>query len=135
MPKPMMPKGGPSQRQLRVAEMVRHALAEALQREALAEATIDTRLISVPEVRMSPDLKLATCFVMPLGGRDADKAIALLEKNRKFLRGAVARRISMKFMPELRFRLDDSFERGSSMDRLLASPEVRRDAGPDRGDD
>ncbi|MBX9619046.1 MAG: 30S ribosome-binding factor RbfA [Hyphomicrobiales bacterium] len=118
---------GPSQRQLRVGETIRHALAEALQREAIADSRIDTRLVTVPEVRMSPDLKLATCYIMPLGGRLVSETVALLERNAKFLRGAIARRIAMKFMPELRFRADDSFERGHSIDRLLESPEVRRD--------
>lgn len=120
---------GPSQRQLRVGETIRHALAEILQRETLAGSTVDLRLVTIPEVRMSPDLKLATCFVMPLGGRGVREAVRTLEENKKFLRGLLARRISMKFMPELRFRPDDSFDKGASIDELLLSPEVRRDLG------
>lgn len=118
---------GPSQRQLRVGETIRHALAEIFQRESFAGSKIDLRLVTVPEVRMSPDLKLATCFVMPLGGQRIAETVRLLEEHKKFLRGALARRLAMKFMPELRFKADDSFERGRSIDELLHAPHVQRD--------
>lgn len=126
---------GPSQRQLRVGEAIRHALAEILQREAFADTKIDMRLVTVPEVRMSPDLKIATCFVMPLGGRAVEETVAALARHAKFLRGALARRITLKFVPDLRFRADESFDKGDHIDRLLLSPEVRRDiASPDEDD-
>jgi ribosome-binding factor A len=85
--------------------------------------------LTVPEVRMAPDLKLATAYVMPLGGAGADDVIAHLDKHRRFLRGEVAKRVSLKFMPELRFKIDTSFESSRRIDELLASPKVARDLG------
>lgn len=136
MPKPQSaaPRG-PSQRQLRVGELIRHALSDVLTRAEVPDPVLEKHVITVPEVRMSPDLKLATAYVMPLGGKDADKVVAALEKNRRALRGAVAPRIEMKFMPELRFRLDTSFEEGARIDALLRSDEVRRDTETGKDDD
>jgi ribosome-binding factor A len=125
--KPKAAGSGPSQRQLRVGELVRHALAEILQRGEVPEPALERAVITVPEVRMSPDLKLATAYVMPLGGKDADKMVAALEKNRKALRGELGRRVELRSVPELRFRVDTSFDIGQKMDALLDRPEIRRD--------
>ena len=117
----------PSQRQLKVGELIRHALAEIFSRGEVMDEVIARHSLTVPEVRMSPDLKLATCFVMPLGGGEADEVVAHLEKNKRFMRGEVAKRVSLKFMPELRFKVDTTFEASSRIDELLASPQVARD--------
>ncbi len=121
----------PSQRQLRVGELVRHALAEILQRGEIHDPAFDGVVVSVPEVRMSPDLKRATVFVMPLGGKDSDMIVAALERNRRFLRGEVARRVALRYSPDLAFRLDPSFDEADRIDRLLRSPAVSRDLGAD----
>jgi ribosome-binding factor A len=123
---------GPSNRQLRVGETVRHALAEVLSRETFADPALRVA-VTVPQVRMSPDLKLATAFVMPLGGEGVEGVVAALERHKRFLRGEVAKRLDMKFAPDLRFRADDSFVEGDRIDRLLASEAVRRDV--ERGED
>src|SRR5436853_4589113 len=93
-----------SQRQLRVGEIMRHALAEMLIRGDVHDPVLEGHMITVPEVRMSPDLRLATIYVMPLGGRDQNEVMAALDRNKKFLRGALARSINLKFAPEIRFR-------------------------------
>ena len=98
---------GPSQRQLRVGEAVRHALADILAHGRAHDTDLEAHIITVPEVRMSVDLKFATIYVMPLGGRDADIVVTALERNKKFLRGEVARRVNLKFAPDIRFRVDD----------------------------
>ncbi|MBS7544563.1 30S ribosome-binding factor RbfA [Ancylobacter oerskovii] len=118
---------GPSQRQLRVGELVRHALSDILSRGDLPDPALSRVLITVPEVRMSPDLKIATCFVMPLGGKDTKATIDALATNAKPLRGEIARRVELKYVPELRFRIDTSFEEGARIDALLRSPDVARD--------
>jgi ribosome-binding factor A len=117
----------PSQRQLKVGEMIRHALADIFFRGDIVDEVLSRHSITVPEVRMSPDLKLATVYVLPLGGGEADEAVAHLEKHKRYLRGLLAKRVSMKFMPELRFRVDTSFEKSARVDELLASPKVARD--------
>src|SRR5262245_19683392 len=116
------PNAGPSQRQLRVGELIRHALADILQRGDVPDPALEKTVITVSEVRASPDLKLATAYVMPLGGRNAEGVVAALEKNRKFLRGELARRVELRSVPELRFRVDTSFDLGAKMDALLDSP-------------
>jgi len=129
---------GPSQRQQRVAELVRHALAEVLSRGDLQDDVLTKNVITIPEVRMSPDLKLATAYVMPLGGKDEDAVIKALEKNKKVLRQEVARRVNLKFAPDLRFRRDESFDEAARIDALLRSERVARDTGkldPDATDD
>src|SRR5690348_10688511 len=93
---------GGSQRQLRVGEAVRHALAEILAHGGAHDEDLEGHIITVPEVRMSPDLKLATIYVMPLGGRDTERVVAALERNKKFLRGELARRVNLKFAPDIR---------------------------------
>ncbi|AVO46930.1 30S ribosome-binding factor RbfA [Phreatobacter cathodiphilus] len=122
---------GPSQRQLRVGELMRHALSEVLSRGEIHDPVLQTHVVTVPEVRMSPDLKIATCFVMPLGGNDQQEVIQALARNKRFLRGELAHRTNLKFAPDLRFRIDESFEEGSRIDRLLESDEVRRDVQKD----
>lgn len=117
----------PSQRQLKVGETIRHALAEIFSRGEINDAVLERHSLTVPEVRMTPDLKLATVFVLPLGGGEAEEAVAHLEKHKRYLRGLLAKRVSMKFMPELRFKVDTSFEASAKIDELLASPKVARD--------
>lgn len=121
----------PSQRMLRVGEVIRHAVADLLSRGVVTDEVLDKQVITVPQVRLSPDLKLATCYIMPLGGKNIPEVLKALEKHKKFLRGEVAHMINMKFAPELRFREDDSFEYGSKIDALLRSPEVQRDVSHD----
>ncbi|MCC6981919.1 MAG: 30S ribosome-binding factor RbfA [Bauldia sp.] len=124
-------QGAPqSQRQLRVGELIRHALAEILARGELHEPELDGVIVTVPEVSVSPDLQVATAFVMPLGGRDAERTAAALERNARFLRGAVAKRVELRRAPELRFRVDTSFAEGDKIDALLRTPEVRKDLEP-----
>ena len=118
---------GPSQRQQRVAELVRHAIAEVLQRGDIQDPVLGSHVVTVPEVRMSPDLKLATAYVMPLGGQDEAPVIAALERNRKILRQEVARRVNLKYAPELRFRRDETFDEAARIDQLLRSDKVQRD--------
>lgn len=118
---------GPSQRQQRVAELVRHAIADVLQRGDIADDVLANHIVTVPEVRMSPDLKLATAYVMPMGGQDEKSVLAALERHRKYLRAEVARRINLKFAPELRFRRDETFDEADRIEALLRTQEVRRD--------
>jgi ribosome-binding factor A len=123
---------GPSQRQLRVGEQVRHALSEMLQRRELNVDVIDNTVISISEVRMSPDLKIATAFVSPLGARDDKAVIDALNKTARFIRGRVSSALrQMKYMPEFRFRLDTSFDNFSKINELLKNPEVQRDLDAD----
>ncbi|HZS64603.1 MAG TPA: ribosome-binding factor A, partial [Xanthobacteraceae bacterium] len=89
-------------------------------------------LITVPEVSMTADLRIATIYVMPLGGRDAQPVLAALERNKKFLRGEIARRVNLKFAPDIRFRLDERFDEAERIDKLLRTPEVQRDLVPDK---
>jgi ribosome-binding factor A len=129
---------GPSQRQQRVAELVRHALAEVLSRGDLQDDVLTKHVITIPEVRMTPDLKLATAYVMPLGGKDEDAVIRALDKNRKVLRQEVARRVNLKYAPDLRFMRDESFDEAARIDALLRSEKVMRDTakpGPDTSDE
>jgi ribosome-binding factor A len=126
--------GGGSQRQLRVGELVRHAMADMLTRGEVHDPVIEGHLITVPEVRMTADLRLATVYIMPLAGRDAEKVLTALDRNKKFLRGEIAHRINLKFAPDLRFRVDERFEEAERIDKLLRSPAVKRDLD-DEGDD
>ena len=124
---------GGSQRQLRVGELVRHAVAEMLARGDVHDPIIEGHLITVPEVRMSPDLRLATIYVMPMGGRDAGEVVAAFDRHKKYLRAEIAHRVNLKFAPDIRFRVDDRFDEAERIDRLLRSPKVQRDL--DQGDD
>ena len=123
--------GEPSQRMLRVAELIRHSMAELLARGDMLDPVLEAHVVTVPRVRMSPDLKLATIFVMPLGGQDTAEVIAALDRNKKFLRGEMSRRVNLKFAPDIRFRIDESFENAAKIDALLNSPKVRGDLGDD----
>ena len=119
---------GPSQRQLRVGEMVRHALMQLLQRGDIPVESLDRNLVSVSEVSMSPDLKIATAFVAPLGDSDVEDVVRALTKNAKLIRGKMSPYLAqMKYMPDFRFRKDTSFENYSRIDALLRSDEVKRD--------
>jgi ribosome-binding factor A len=122
---------GGSQRQLRVGEAVRHAVADILSHGSVHDTDLEGHIITVPEVRMSPDLKFATIYVMPLGGRDADIVVTALERNKKFLRGEVARRVNLKFAPDIRFRIDERFGEAERIEKLLRTPAVQRDLAPD----
>jgi ribosome-binding factor A len=128
---------GPSQRQQRVAELVRHALAEVFARGDIQDDVLTGHIITIPEVRMSPDLKLATAYVMPLGGRDERAVLEALTRNRKTLRSEVARRVNLKFAPDLRFLRDETFDEAARIDALLRSEKVQRDVSrtDDGGDE
>ena len=119
--------GEPSQRMLRVGEVVRHALSELLARGIVNDPVLEGHVITVPDVRMSPDLKLATAYVMPLGGRDANEVVKALDRHRRFLRSEIAHRVTMKFAPDLRFKVDHSFEYGAKIDAILQTPKVKQD--------
>ena len=138
MPRPHQKRSatpGGSQRQLRVGEAVRHAVADILLHGSAHDPDLEGHIITVPEVRMSPDLKLATIYVMPLGGRDTEIVLAALDRNKKFLRGEVARRINLKFAPDIRFRVDDRFDEAERIEKLLRTPAVQRDLAPDQDKD
>jgi ribosome-binding factor A len=129
-------KSGTSQRQLRVGEQVRHALAEFFRRGELRDDLLESTVLSVSEVRMSPDLKIATAFVSPLGNSDAAAVVEVLNRHSRFIRGRLSHSLGqMKYMPEFRFRLDTSYENFARIDRLLKSPEVARDLGHDDDED
>lgn len=122
---------GPSQRQLRVGEIIRHALSEIFSRNEIMDPELKGIFITVPEVRMSPDLKHATVLVMPLGGKKQEQVPKILDRHAKFLRGQLGRRIALKFTPDLIFRLDSRFEDDTRITTLLKSDEVVRDLGAD----
>jgi ribosome-binding factor A len=123
-----------SQRQLRVAELVRHAVSEILSQGNVHDPALEGHIITVPEVRMSPDLKLATIYVMPLGGRGVDDVVTALEHNKKYLRGEIARRVNLKFAPDIRFRVDERFDEAERIEKLLRTPAVQKDLAHDRDD-
>lgn len=113
---------------LRVGEQVRSALTQVLQRGEITDPVIDGAVISISEVRMSPDLKIATAYVTPLGNRNHDQIVSALNRNARFIRGKMGPALrQMKYMPEVRFRDDTSFENFRKIDELLKSPEVQRD--------
>jgi ribosome-binding factor A len=118
---------GASQRQLRVGELIRHELAALLSRGDIHDPVIETHMITVPEVRMSPDLRLATIYIMPLGGRDGEAVVDALDRNKRYVRGEIARRVNLKFAPEIRFRVDDRFDEAERIEKLLRTPVVQRD--------
>ncbi|QGM96612.1 30S ribosome-binding factor RbfA [Methylocystis parvus] len=117
----------PSQRMLRVAELVRHAIAQMLSRGDISDPVLEKHVVTVSRVKMSPDLKLATVYVMPLGGKDEQEVIGALDRHKKFLRGEIAHDVNLKFAPEIRFRIDDSFDNVSRIDAILNSERVKRD--------
>jgi ribosome-binding factor A len=120
---------GGSQRQLRVGELIRHELAGMLSRGDVHDPVIEAHMITVPEVRMSPDLRLATIYIMPLGGRDEKDVLAALDRNKRYVRGEIARRVNLKFAPEIRFRIDERFDEAERIEKLLRTPDVQRDLG------
>ena len=124
------PGAEPSQRRLRDGELVRHAAAQLLARGEINHPVRETHVVTVSRVKMSPDLKLATIYVMPLGGADEPEVLAALERHKKFLRGELAHQVNLKFAPEVRFRIDDTFDNASRIDALLNSERVRRDLSP-----
>ena len=120
----------PSQRMLRVAELIRHKLSQMLVRSEIHDDVIASHVITISEVRMSPDMKLATAYVMPLGGQDVKPVIEALNSHKKFIRSAIAHEVNLKYAPDVRFRDDESFEEATRIDRLLDSPHVRQDTKP-----
>jgi ribosome-binding factor A len=127
--------GQPSQRALRVGELVRHAMADMLTRGAVHDPVLEGHLITVPEVRMTPDMRLATIYVMPLGGRDLDEVLAAFERNKKYLRGEIARAVNLKFAPDVRFRIDERFAEAERIEKILRTPEVARDLEREDGEE
>ena len=121
----------PSQRQLRVGELVRHKLAEMLSRGEIHDDVLASHVVTIPEVRLSPDLKLATAYVIPLGGTDTEVVIEALNRHKRYIRAEIAHAVNLKFAPDIRFRSDETFAEASRIDELLASPKVRQDLDKD----
>jgi ribosome-binding factor A len=126
---------GPSQRMLRVGELVRHALASLFARAEIEDPELDGVTVTVPEVRMSPDLRLATAYVMPLGGEKAAEIAEALNRHQRFIRGRIAPELDLKFAPEIRFLVDETFEEFGRIDALLKSDRVQRDLHADEDDE
>lgn len=124
---------GPSQRQLRAGELVRHAMAEILREETLADPALLDVSVTLTEVRMSPDLRHALCFVEPLGGADADAVVAALNRGARYFRGRLGRSVELKYTPDLKFVHDETFNEAERMNRLFEDPKIRRDLGGDTG--
>jgi ribosome-binding factor A len=124
----------PSQRALRVGELIRHAVSDMLTRGEVHDPILEGHLVTVPEVRMTADLRLATIYVMPLGGRDSAEVLEALNRNSRFLRGEIARRVNLKFSPEIRFRIDERFDEAERIEKLLRTPAVQRDLDKGEGD-
>jgi ribosome-binding factor A len=118
---------GPSQRQLRAGELVRHALVDILRHETLSEPALQGAPVTITEVRVSPDLRHAVCFVEPLGGAHAQEAVEALNRSARFLRGRLGHAIELKFTPDLKFVHDETFDTAAAIDRLLSDPRVRKD--------
>jgi len=123
------PSAGSSQRQLRVGELIRHELADMFSRGGIHDPVIQVHMITVPEVRMSADLRLATIYIMPLGGRDEKEVLDALDRHKRYMRGEIARRVNLKFAPEIRFRIDERFDEAERIEKLLRTPDVQRDLG------
>jgi ribosome-binding factor A len=126
---------GPSQRQLRVGELIRRTLSSVLAKGDIHDPDLNRMSITVGEVRTSPDLKVATAFVLPLGGQGRDEALSALRRNRHELRRAVSKELTLKFSPELRFQIDETFDRMDETRRLLNEAKVRQDIAPDEDED
>jgi len=127
MLRPDHKNAGPSQRVLRVSELIRHAAADILARGEIEDPALAKEVVTIASVKMSPDLKLATIAVMPLGGKNVEKIITALERNKKALRALIARRVNLKYASDLRFVVDESFAAQARIDALLKSPGVARD--------
>ena len=117
----------PTQRMLRIGELIRHRIAQLLVRGDIHDDVIASHSITIPEVRISHDMKLATIYVMPLGGDDMKPVIDALERNKKYIRAQVAQTLNLRYAPDLRFREDQTYEEATRIDRLLDSPHVRQD--------
>jgi ribosome-binding factor A len=130
----MKQKSGPSQRQLRAGELIRHALAEIFLRGETGDPQLEKLQPSVIEVAMSPDLRIATAYVRPLVDGQGEVLLRALDRNKRYIRGLVAPKIDMKFMPEIRFRIDTAMDYAEKIDRLLKDPAVARDLGPEKED-
>lgn len=122
---------GPSQRQLRVGELIRRTLSDVLMRAEVHDPDLNRHSITVGEVKASPDLKVATAYVMPLGGHDAKEALAALRRNQAELRHHIAKAMTLKYAPQLRFVLDETFDRMDDTRRMFADERVRRDVEHD----
>ncbi|HPG88959.1 MAG TPA: 30S ribosome-binding factor RbfA [Hyphomicrobium sp.] len=118
---------GPSQRMLRIGELIRHKVSELLIRGDIHDDVIAAHSITIPEVRISPDLKVAAVYVMPLGGKDIKPVIEALTRNKKYIRTEVAHALNLRYAPDLKFLEDKTFEEATRIDRLLDSPKVRQD--------
>ena len=129
------PDKAPSQRQLRVGELIRHALADMLTRGEVHDPVLETTLVTIPEVRMTADLRLATIYVMPLGGRDIEEVLEALERNKRYLRGEIARHVNLKFAPDIRFHADERFAEAERIEKLLRTPAVQRDLKREDGEE
>jgi len=118
---------GPSQRQLRVGELIRRTLSDILMRGDIHDPELNRLSVTVGEVRVSPDLKIATAYVLPLGGEGQEDVVGLLARNKGELRRVIGKKLALKFAPDLRFRLDETFDRMDETRRLFAQENVRRD--------
>ncbi len=125
---------GPSQRQLRVGEMLRHALSVILSRGEIRDPDLEGVSVTVTQVKPSADMRHAVIYCEPLGGKNAPKVIAALNRNRSFLRGQLGHAITLKFTPDLRFVEDTSFAEAEKIETLLKSERVRRDLKPESDD-
>lgn len=112
---------------LRVGEMLRHKMSDMLNRGEIHDEVLSQHIITVPEVRLSPDLKMATVFVITLNGHGTTEAITALERNKKYIRGELARAVNLKYAPDVRFKRDETFEEAARIDKLLSSEKIRRD--------
>lgn len=126
---------GPTQRMLRVGELVRHALSALFARGEIEDPLLEGKVITVPEVRMTPDLKLANAYIMPLGGEGAEEVVAALNRHHRFIRGRIAPELDLKFAPDLRFFVDNTFDEFGRIDAILRSERVQRDLVRDSDDD
>ena len=126
---------GPTQRMLRVGELVRHALSALFARGEIEDPLLEGKVITVPEVRMTPDLKLANAYIMPLGGEGAEDVVAALNRHHRFIRGRIAPELDLKFAPDLRFFVDNTFDEFGRIDAILRSERVQRDLVRDSDDD
>lgn len=126
---------GPSQRQLRVGEMLRHALADVLRENDIRDPELDGVSVTITQVKPSPDMRYATVYCEPLGGENAQEIVAALNRHKGFLRGEMGHRIAMKFTPDLRFVEDQSFAEAQKIETILKSPEVQRDLTTEHDDD
>ena len=134
-PKAKKAPTGPSQRQLRAGELMRHALVEILREEEFTDEALAGVSVTITEIRMSPDLRHAMCFIEPLGGENAEAVVKALSQHAKFLRGRLGKSIDMKFTPELKFLHDESFNEATRIGALFDNPKVRQDLKPDEPSD